>query len=267
MNNEEQNPVIEVKNLTVKFNGFTAVDSINFDVYGGEVVGILGSNGAGKSSTMKVLSGVMKPSSGEVRIDGHVLTSVNEEEEAKKLIGYCPDVGGLVVGATPRSHVQLLLSLDDRRDNYDKGLYLIDRFGLRQFIDTRVGGFSHGMSRRLSVLLAVLASKKVLILDEPFDGVDPEGEEAITEVVQEAKNAGLAVIVCTHRLDLLTAVTDRIVVMNKGSIIESLPAEQLEGKEGAMKYRNLLRDDSELSDKIDMFDSVYGDGGTPVASS
>lgn len=258
MNNIEKKPVIEVKDLTIQFNGFTAVDSINFDVYGGEVVGILGSNGAGKSSTMKVLSGVMKPSSGAVTIDGNLLTSVNEEEEAKKLIGYCPDVGGLVVGATPRSHVQLLLSLDDRKQNYDKGLYLIDRFGLRRFIDTRVGGFSHGMSRRLSVLLAVLSSKKVLILDEPFDGVDPEGEEAITEVVEEARSAGLAVIVCTHRLDLLTAVTDRIVIMNRGKIIESLPAAELEGKEGAKKYRDMLRTDSNGTMHSNMFDDVSG---------
>lgn len=253
MNETERNPVIEVKNLTIKFNGFTAVDNINFDVHSGEVVGILGSNGAGKSSTMKVLSGVMKPTAGEVLIDGHVLTSRSEEETAKKLIGYCPDVGGLVVGATPRSHVQLLLSLDGRKENYDKGLYLIEKFGLSRFIDTRVGGFSHGMSRRLSVLLAVLASKKVLILDEPFDGVDPEGEEAITEVIEEAKRAGLAVIVCTHRLDLLTAVTDRIVVMNRGKIVESLPAEQLEGKAGALKYKNMLKSNTVEREKMNMF--------------
>lgn len=238
--NNTIDPIVSVNNLTVSFNGFTAVDNISFQVHSGEVLGILGSNGAGKSSTMKVLSGIIKPQNGSVTVDGHLLTSITEEEEAKKLLGYCPDVGGLIVGATPREHIQLLLALDGRESDYDKGLYLVDQIGLSEFLDTPVGGFSHGMSRRLSVVLATLASKRFLILDEPFDGVDPIGVESIVEIVTEAKKMGLAVVVCTHLLSLLTEVTDRVIVMRKGTILETLPVAELTGEEGAALYKSIL---------------------------
>ena len=234
--------MISVKDLTISFNGFVAVDSINFDVKAGEVTGILGSNGAGKSSTMKALAGIIRPKSGAIIIDGHTLTNLKEEERAKMVLGYCPDVGGLVVGATPREHIQLLLSLHKRTDDYDLGLYLVDRIGLTEFLDTPVGGFSHGMSRRLSVVLATLASSKVLILDEPFDGVDPVGVDSIENIINEAKATGLAVVVCTHLQSILTRVSDNLVIMRKGNILQSVPAEGFRGEAGEVKYKAILAD-------------------------
>lgn len=128
--------MINVENLTVSFNGFIAVNKINFSVQPGEVVGILGSNGAGKSTTMKSLAGIIRPESGQITINDHILTNIKEEERAKRVLGYCPDMGGLVVGATPREHVQLLLALHKRQIDYDLGLYLVDKIGLGDFLDT-----------------------------------------------------------------------------------------------------------------------------------
>lgn len=232
--------MIKVDNLKVSFSGFVAVDNISFEVKPGQVVGILGSNGAGKSTTMKALAGIIRPESGDITVDGHLLTSLDEEEAARGVIGYCPDVGGLITGNTPREHIQLLLSLHGRREDYDLGLYLVDQIGLDKFLDTPVGGFSHGMSRRLSVILATLASRKVLILDEPFDGVDPIGVDAIEKIIQEAKKNGLAVIVCTHLQSILTRVVDDLVIMKNGKIVDRLPAEQLRGTEGEQKYKEIL---------------------------
>lgn len=232
--------MIEVNNLTVSFNGFKAVDNISFDVKAGQVVGILGSNGAGKSTTMKTLAGIIRPESGVITVNQHHLTSIREEELAKRVIGYCPDVGGLIVGATPREHIQLLLSLHKRQGDYDLGLFLVEKIGLGEFIDTPVGGFSHGMSRRLSVVLATLSSEKVLILDEPFDGVDPIGVDAIEQIIVEAKASGLAVVVCTHLQSILTRVVDDLVIMKKGKIIERLAADELLGEEGERRYKEIL---------------------------
>jgi ABC-2 type transport system ATP-binding protein len=232
--------LISVDKLKVSFSGFVAVDEITFDVQPGQVVGILGSNGAGKSSTMKALAGIIRPESGAIVVDGHTLTSLKEEEQAKNVIGYCPDVGGLITGATPREHLQLLLSLHKREEDYDLGLYLIHEIGLDKFIDTPVGGFSHGMSRRLSVVLATLASKKVLILDEPFDGVDPIGVDAIEKIIHEAKSNGLAVVVCTHLQSILTRVVDDLVIMKNGQIVDRLPADALTGAEGEKRYKDIL---------------------------
>ncbi len=232
--------MITVKDLKVTFNGFVAVDNINFEVAPGQVVGILGSNGAGKSTTMKALAGIIRPGSGEIVVDGHTLTSLQEEEKAREVIGYCPDVGGLITGNTPREHIQLLLSLHGREKDYDLGLYLVHEIGLDKFLDTPVGGFSHGMSRRLSVILATLASQKVLILDEPFDGVDPIGVDAIEKIIQEAKRNGLAVIVCTHLQSILTRVVDDLVIMKQGKIVDRLPASELEGPDGEALYKKIL---------------------------
>lgn len=240
LNNIPLDGLIKVEDLTVSFNGFVAVNSINFSVAPGEVVGILGSNGAGKSTTMKALAGIIRPESGKITVDSHILTNLREEEKAKRVLGYCPDVGGLVVGATPREHIQLLLSLHKREGDYDLGLYLVEKIGLSEFLDTPVGGFSHGMSRRLSVVLATLASEKVLILDEPFDGVDPIGVDSIEKIIQEAKASGLAVVVCTHLQSILTRVTDKVVIMRKGTILQELPSSELLGKEGEARYKEIL---------------------------
>lgn len=234
--------MITVKDLTISFNGFVAVDAINFEVAAGEVVGILGSNGAGKSSTMKALAGIIRPTSGNIIVDSHTLTNIKEEERAKRVLGYCPDVGGLVVGATPREHIQLLLSLHKKPNKYALGLYLVEQIGLSEFIDTPVGGFSHGMSRRLSVVLATLASSKVLILDEPFDGVDPVGVDSIESIINEAKATGLAVVVCTHLQSILTRVSDNVIIMRKGTILEKMSASNLRGDDGEVLYKKILAD-------------------------
>ena len=233
-------PVIEVQNLTVKFDKFVAVNNISFEAYPGEVLGLLGGNGAGKSTTLKVLGGILKPSQGIVRIDNLDVTNSNEVNRTKAITGYCPDVGGLINGATPREHIKLLLTLHRKKHLYEEGLRMVEIFGLNEFIDTPSSGFSHGMSRRLSVLLAALASQKVLILDEPFDGVDPLGVSAINSIIQQAKTSGLAVIVSTHLQDLLVEVSDKIAVMKKSQIISIEESSHFKGAEGKKYYRNLL---------------------------
>jgi len=233
-------PIVSLDHVLIKFADFVAVKDLTMHIKPGEIVGILGSNGAGKSSTMRSIAGIIKPSGGSIVIDGLDLASGVAAEQAKGLTGYCPDVGGLIVGATPREHIQLLLNLHKKPQLFSLGLQLIEDLGLLEFIDTPVGGFSHGMSRRLSVLLAALSAEKVLILDEPFDGVDPIGVEGINKVIFEAKASGLAVIISTHLQELLTHASDRIVIMRKGEILHESPSENFYGQEGAKKYQTLL---------------------------
>lgn len=232
--------LVVLDKVNIKFGSFTAVDEVSLQVKPGEVVGILGSNGAGKSSTMKTIAGVLKQTSGTITIGDLNLDSPRSAELAKELTGYCPDVGGLVVGATPREHIQLLLNLHGRPQQYPVALKLVESLGLQEFIDTPVGGFSHGMQRRLSVLLAALGASKVLILDEPFDGVDPIGVEGINNIVLEASKNGLAVIISTHLQNLLTNISDRIIIMKKGTIIHEDVAEYFAGETGVKNYQTLL---------------------------
>lgn len=232
--------MISVSNLTVAYDNKVAVNDISFELEGGTVLGILGSNGAGKSSTLKVLSGVITPTKGDVLINGYSMTNFHEANEAKMITGYCPDVGGIIPQATLREHIDLTLSLHRRLDMWPAALRLVEQYNLTADLDTVVSGYSHGMSRRASVILATLSSEKVLILDEPFDGVDPLGTDSVKHTITQAKNAGLAVIVSTHLQSLLSEATDNIMVMTKGKILTTEPSEKFREKEGEVYYQTIL---------------------------
>lgn len=235
-------PIVEAKNLRVAYNDFLAVKDISFEIEVGQVIGFLGSNGAGKSSTLKVLGGVLTPTQGTVVIDGYKMSDYTQADAARGVLGYCPDVGGLIPQATLREHIGLSLTLHQRLELWEQALHFVELFGLEKMLDTVVAGFSHGMSRRASVILAAVASKSLLILDEPFDGVDPLGVAAVNEVIRTAADAGVAVVVSTHLQDTLAEATDRILVMSGGSILANMPSADLRGKEGIQAYKYLLEE-------------------------
>jgi ABC-2 type transport system ATP-binding protein len=228
-------------NVTMRFDDFTAVDGLSLSVAPGEVLGVLGGNGAGKSTTMKAIAGVLKPFNGRILLKDLDVSDRKLAERAKSFTGYCPDVGGLILGATPREHIQLLLNLHRSSKPYGLALALLERVGLANKLDTPVGGFSHGESRRLSALLAALSAEEILVLDEPFDGVDPEGVDAINSLIYEARDSGLAVLVSTHLQPLLVKVSDRIIIMRKGHVMAEEPAEYFQGEEGVERYERLLK--------------------------
>lgn len=235
-------PVIHIDDVSIRFNGgaFTAVDHLSLAVPSGQVLGILGGNGAGKTTTMRALAGIQPVSDGRLHVAGHDMGTLKGSEAARRVLGYCPDVGGLIRQATIREHVGVVLGLRDKLDLWPYALDLIDKFGLSAFLDTPTAGFSHGMSRRLSVVLAALSASRLLILDEPFDGVDPVGVRATKQVIRDAREAGLTVLVCTHLLPLLVDVSDRIVVLVGGKKVADSPADEFSGPEGADRYAALL---------------------------
>lgn len=233
-------PQVLAEALIVRYGTVTAVDGLDLQVEAGEVVGVLGGNGAGKSSTLRAIAGVNPPTSGRLLVAGHDLADPAQAERARAELGYCPDTGGLIRSATVREHVAIALASRQRTQEWPHALALLDAFGLSHVLDRETHGFSHGMSRRLSVMLAVLTAQAALILDEPFDGVDPLGVRATEHTIAKAKESGLAVIVSTHLLPLLVGVSDRIVVMASGRAVDSGPASGYAGTTGAQRYEALL---------------------------
>lgn len=233
---------IEADGLVVSYqNGrVLAVDNLALAVPGGQVTGILGGNGAGKSSTLRTLGGVLAPTAGNLRIAGFDMADRRQAEQARRVVGYCPDTGGLVRQATVREHIGVTLAVRGMLDEWPRAVELVDEFDLSHVLDSEAGGFSHGMSRRLSVLLAILAADKALILDEPFDGVDPLGVAATEKAIRSASEAGLAIVVSTHLQSLLAQICDRVCVMVGGRIVADGPASDFVGERGRTAYEQLL---------------------------
>lgn len=231
-------PVVEVLGLHVRFGEVEAVSGIDLVARAGQATALLGRNGAGKSTTMRVLAGVVPPTSGTVRVAGRDVRT--HALEVKRSLGYCPDVGGLVPRATAWEHLQLAARLRRLTDWEARGRDLLERFELGDAAHRVTGGFSHGMGRRLSVLLAALHEPPVLLLDEPFDGVDPIGVEATLEVIADARSRGACVLVSTHLRELAIEACSEVLVLRGGSRVATVAAAEMAGEEGAHAYRGLL---------------------------
>jgi len=231
--------MVDVRCLTVAFGPVVAVDGFDLAVPAGASVALVGRNGAGKSTTLRALACVLPPTAGSVRIAG--VDAVRDPSGAKAQLGYCPDVGGLIPRATPWEHLHLAAALRDMADGWEeRATDLLERFELDGVADRLTSSFSHGMGRRLSVVLAAFHSPAVLLLDEPFDGVDPLGVDATLAVIHELRLAGSAVLVSTHLLDLVVRACDEAVVLRRGAVVAAAPATELAGPEGAARYRSLL---------------------------
>jgi ABC-2 type transport system ATP-binding protein len=231
--------VVDVQGLWVRFGSVDAVRGVDLQVAPGVATALLGRNGAGKSTTMRVLAGVIPPSAGRVQVAG--LDVRKQTLRVKRVTGYCPDVGGLVPRATPWEHLQLAARLRRIPDGWeDRARDLIERFDLGGAAHRVTAGFSHGMGRRMSVILAAFHQPRVLLLDEPFDGVDPLGVEATMDVIADARARGAAVLVSTHLRELAVQACQHAMVLRGGSAVAEVPAHELEGEEGARAYRALL---------------------------
>jgi ABC-2 type transport system ATP-binding protein len=231
--------LVDVSALWVRFGAVDAVRGIDLRVGAGAATALLGRNGAGKSTTMRVLAGVVPPTGGAVAVAGHDVRTATLE--VKRATGYCPDVGGLVPRATPWEHLQLAARLRRVPPGWEQRAHdLLERFELGAVAHRVTAGFSHGMGRRLSVLLAAFHEPQVLLLDEPFDGVDPLGVEATMEVIGDARSRGAAVLVSTHLRELAVEACDHALVLRGGSAVAAVPAREMSGEAGAGAYRALL---------------------------
>jgi len=231
--------VVDVHDLHVRFGTVVAVEGVDLTLPAGASVALVGRNGAGKSTSLRVLAGVLPPTAGDVRIAGHDLRT--DRQAVKERVGYCPDVGGLIPRATPWEHLALSARMRRLPTGWeDRARDLLERFDLGGEADRVTAGFSHGMSRRMSVLLAAFHRPDVLLLDEPFDGVDPLGVEATMDLIREARLGGAAVLISTHLLDLAVQACEEAVVLRQGRVVGASPAAELSGVDGAARYRWML---------------------------
>ena len=210
--------MIEVKNLVKNYKDVKAVQSINFKIDHGEVVGFLGSNGAGKSTTLKILTGYLTPTSGEVTIDGFNIH--NDSHEIKKIVGYLPESNPLY----DEMYVyDLLKFIANTRNIYGQKFKnsldkIVTQCGIKEVVHKRVGECSKGFKQRVGLACAMIHDPKILILDEPVTGLDPN---QIIEIRQLIKNLGKEklVLMSSHILQEIEATVNRIIIIDHGKIV------------------------------------------------
>jgi ABC-2 type transport system ATP-binding protein len=208
---------IDVTGLTRRFGAFTAVDGITFDVHGGEVFGFLGANGAGKTTAIRMLTGLLAPTSGRATVAGHDIA--RQAEQVKRDIGYMSQRFSLYEDLTVRENIRLyggIYDLSDR-DIRDRTSRMLARLGLDHAADQFVRAIPLGWRQKLAFSVALLHEPKVVFLDEPTSGVDPITRRQFWELIYQAAAAGTTVLVTTHYMDE-AEYCDRISIMVAGRI-------------------------------------------------
>jgi ABC-2 type transport system ATP-binding protein len=208
---------VEARELTRRFGDFTAVDRISFEVAEGEVFGFLGANGAGKTTAMRMLTGLLAPTSGEARVAGRDV--VNETEAVKQTIGYMSQRFSVYEDLTVRENVRLYGGIYGLGDEVirERSEALLARLGLEPMGDDRVARLPLGWKQKLAFSIAMIHEPRVVFLDEPTGGVDPITRRQFWEMIYEAAAGGTTVFVTTHYMDEVEY-CDRVSIMVAGGI-------------------------------------------------
>jgi ABC-2 type transport system ATP-binding protein len=220
-------PVIEVRGLTKRFGPVLAVDQLSFAVEPGEVVGFLGPNGAGKTTTLRMLLGLVRPDAGTATING---SSYPDLPEPLHQVGAVLEASSFHPGRTARNHLRLqALAGEADPSRIDDVLELT---GLTDAADRRVGGYSLGMRQRLGLATALLTDPELLILDEPTNGLDPEGVRWLRDLLRGMAAEGATVLVSSHILAEVAHTVDSVVILDRGRLVaQSSLAELTDGEQ------------------------------------
>jgi ABC-2 type transport system ATP-binding protein len=214
--------MIEAHDLTKRYGSKTAVDHLSFTIQPGTVTGFLGPNGAGKSTTMRMIVGLDRPTSGTVTVNGRPYT---QHRSPLKEVGVLLDAKAVHPGRSARSHLRTMAATHGiplRRVDE-----VIEMTGLSAVAGKRVGGFSLGMGQRLGIASAMLGDPRTLILDEPVNGLDPEGVQWVRHLVRDLAAEGRTVFLSSHLMSEMAQTADQLLVIGRGRIIAAGPVQDV----------------------------------------
>ena len=217
-------PIISVHNLIKRFGKATAVEQLSFDISSGETVALWGPNGAGKTTALRCLLGIL-PFDGTITVGGY--SSRTESKMARQQIGYVPQEVRLHSDLTVQETVSFYARL--RRVSTDRSATLMVEWDLTEIADKRVGNLSGGMKQRLALAIALLSDPPILLLDEPTSNLDVYTRHEFWAALEELKKVGKTLIFCTHRLDEIFRLADRVIVMDRGKKVAEGPPTHLDG--------------------------------------
>lgn len=209
---------LEIKNLTGGYGHIPVLKDINLTVESGEIVGLIGLNGAGKSTTIKHIIGLLTEQKGEIRVDGKTLKE--SPEDYRKTIGYIPETPILYDELTLREHIEVTAMAYDipMEEAFKRAENLLKTFRLENKLDWFPTHFSKGMKQKVMVLCAFLTQPSLFIIDEPFLGLDPLAINSLLELMEEMKNQEAGILMSTHILATAEIYCDRFIVLHEGSV-------------------------------------------------
>ncbi|WP_454084531.1 ABC transporter ATP-binding protein [Georgenia sp. Marseille-Q6866] len=214
--------MIEARNLTKRYGDKVAVDDLSFTIPSGSVTGFLGPNGAGKSTTMRMIVGLDRPTSGSVTVNGR---PYRHHRAPLREVGVLLDAKAVHPGRTARSHLRALAA--SHRIPASRVDEVVEMTGLTSVAHKRVGGFSLGMGQRLGIAVALLGDPRSLILDEPVNGLDPEGVTWVRTLVRELAAEGRTVLISSHLMSEMAMTADHLLVIGRGRIIAAGPVQDV----------------------------------------
>jgi ABC-2 type transport system ATP-binding protein len=218
---------ISTKNLYKKYGSRFVLENLSLNVEKGSIYGFLGQNGAGKTTTIKLLSGLSTPAQGQIFVDGMDLSS--ESGKIKQILGLVPQDSGFYDERTALSHMVYYGRLKglSKKESLEQSRVLLDQVGLGNEMFKRVGYFSHGMKTRLGIAQALLNDPKILILDEPTNGLDPVGIRQIRQILRECNNEGITIFLSSHNLLEIQEICTHVGILNKGKLIAESTIEKI----------------------------------------
>ena len=212
--------MIKADSLTMIYgNGHKATDDVSFNIKAGEIVGFAGPNGAGKTTVIKMLTGILKPTSGNVVINGF---DINKDQiKAKMSFAYIADNPDILIQLTGLEYLNFIADMYavPKEVREEKIKTLSERFGMSDALNTQMREYSHGMRQKLMVISALIHNPPAWILDEPMTGLDPSAAFELKQMMREHAKAGNAVLFSTHVLEVAEQLCDRIIIVNKGKIV------------------------------------------------
>lgn len=243
--------MLEVLNLVKQYKNFRAVDHLSFTIRPGEIVGLLGPNGAGKTTALRCIAGILRPTSGEIRINGHDV--VQDQARAKRGLAFVPELPSLYELLTVDEHLRFVAMCFDSLESYDaRGADLLERYDLTPKRNDLVATLSKGMRQKLAVACALIHDANVMLFDEPLIGIDPAGAKEVKDEIVRTRNSGAAVLVSTHLLDTAERLCDRVIILSKGrKVAEGTLADlrSITGREGDTLEEVFLRLTGEGTDE------------------
>lgn len=218
---------ISTKNLYKKYGSRFVLENLSLNIEKGSIYGFLGQNGAGKTTTIKLLSGLSTPAQGQIFVDGMDLSS--ESGKIKQILGLVPQDSGFYDERTALSHMVYYGRLKglSKKESLEQSKVLLDQVGLGNEMFKRVGYFSHGMKTRLGIAQALLNDPKILILDEPTNGLDPVGIRQIRQILRECNNEGITIFLSSHNLLEIQEICTHVGILDKGKLIAESTIEKI----------------------------------------